>query len=294
MTTVNDILEESLRLLLGSQTEVENELLTSIDETATNLSFAHELGALSAGSTISVGLESMRVWSVDSNSNSAVVRRGYRGTTPVAHTTDELVVVNPKYSKASLAKALEQEVYDLSSPANGLYRMGTFDLTYAPVTVGYDVPTIADFIDIYRLHQRLIGPGDAWMALTDWVLERNQSNTSGLRLTVRRGEPGQQIRVSYKHGFAWPSDIGINDDIETETGIPASMHDILSLGVLMRVGPSKEIQRNQPEAQGSSRRSEEVPPGSITRSYTVISAQRQSRIRAEALRLSRIYPDFSS
>lgn len=294
MTTVNDILEESLRLLLGSQTEVENELLTDISDSDTNLSFAHDLGALAAGSVISIGLESMRVWSVDSTAKTAVVRRGYRGTTAAAHTTDEIVVVNPKYAKGSLVKALEQEVYDLSSPANGLYRMGTFDLTYAPATVGYDVPTISDFIDIYRLHQRLIGPGDAWTALTDWVLERNQSNTSGLRLTIRRGEPGQQIRVSYKHGFAWPSDIAINDDIATETGIPASMHDILTLGILMRIGPPKEIQRNQPEAQGSSRRAEEVPPGAVTRSYTVISAQRQSRIRAEALRLSKIYPDFSS
>jgi hypothetical protein len=293
MATVDDILEEALRLLIGSQVETENVLSGAIDADDTTLTFSYDINGISAGSVLSSGAELMRVWTVNSDSKTAVVRRGYRGSVAAAHASGALVTVNPKYSKTTLLKALEEDVRDLSSPTNGLYQVSALNDTYEPATVGYDLPVIEDFIDVYKVSNLASGPGNHWSVLKGWTLDRNQDTTSGLRLELPNGWVGSTLRIQYKHGFAWPSNTVLTDDITTKTGVPLSMHDILVSGILMRVGPHKEIQRNQPEAQGSSRRAEEVAPGSITRSYSVIAAQRQARIRAEALRLSKLYPDIS-
>jgi hypothetical protein len=68
------------------------------------------------------------------------------------------------------------------------------------------------------------------------------------------------------------------------------MEDILEMGVMARMLSVREVKRNFIESQGDTRRSDEVPAGSMSNSFTNISRLRRDRIIAEAARLARQYP----
>jgi hypothetical protein len=68
------------------------------------------------------------------------------------------------------------------------------------------------------------------------------------------------------------------------------MEDILEMGVMSRMLSVREVKRNFIESQGDTRRSDEVPAGSISNSFTNISRLRRDRIIAEAARLARQFP----
>jgi hypothetical protein len=53
---------------------------------------------------------------------------------------------------------------------------------------------------------------------------------------------------------------------------------------------SREIRRNFTEAQGDTRRAEEVPPGAVRDSISNILRLRRDRILAEKAKLTRQYP----
>jgi hypothetical protein len=72
--------------------------------------------------------------------------------------------------------------------------------------------------------------------------------------------------------------------------IPASLEDILEMGTIIRCMSSREIKRNFIESQGDTRRSDEVPAGSVSNSVNNLIRLRRDRIVAEAARLGRQYP----
>jgi hypothetical protein len=96
------------------------------------------------------------------------------------------------------------------------------------------------------------------------------------------------LRVSYKSPFVRVA--SLSENIQTVAKIPTSMEDILELGVMSRMLSVREVKRNFIESQGDTRRSEEVPPGSMRDSFSNILRLRRDRIIAEAAKLSRQYP----
>jgi hypothetical protein len=61
-------------------------------------------------------------------------------------------------------------------------------------------------------------------------------------------------------------------------------------GIILRMMNGREIKRNFIEAQGDTRRSDEVPPGAVRDSTTTLARLRRERIIAEAARLKAQYP----
>jgi hypothetical protein len=72
--------------------------------------------------------------------------------------------------------------------------------------------------------------------------------------------------------------------------MPINMEDIVEMGVMARMLSVREVKRNFIESQGDTRRSDEVPAGSIANSVTNILRLRRDRIIAEASKLARQYP----
>jgi hypothetical protein len=68
------------------------------------------------------------------------------------------------------------------------------------------------------------------------------------------------------------------------------MEDILEMGVMIRMLSVREVKRNFMEAQGDTRRADEVPPGAIRDSFNNILRLRRDRIIAEKAKLARQYP----
>jgi hypothetical protein len=83
-----------------------------------------------------------------------------------------------------------------------------------------------------------------------------------------------------------------SQNIQNVTGLPTSCEDILIIGSQIRLVGPREIKRNFTESQGDTRRSDEVPSGSVSNSITNLLRMRRDRITSEAAKLMRQYPTF--
>lgn len=285
-----DVMEEAARLLLSGHREEMNKLSTGVGANATTIAFTYPLGQIRPGALINIDTETYRVWTVDDNALTATVQPAMNGTTSAAHSAGALIYVNPRIPRASIFKSMNDELLALSSPANGLFAVKTLEFTYAGAQTSYNLTGTTNVIDILEVRSSLPGPEKRWRPLTSWELERNASVSdfaSGNSLFVPEGIPGRLIHVTYAVPFNKLTNA--TDDIETVGLMPPEMQDILALGVLLRLGPVREIKRNFTESQSDSRRAEEVPPNAVGNSYAQVRAQRQQRIDQEAMRLQTRY-----
>jgi len=289
MTTAQDLVEEVRRYLFAGQRETLNLLSSNPSNSDTTLTFSNDLGPLVAGTYLSIDLEIMYVWSVSTASKTATVQRGMLGSTAVSHTAGTIVYVNSKFPTFSIFTEINNDINDLSSPTNGLYAVGTVDVTYNPSVQGYDLN--ASVIDVLSVTAQTVGPSKEWVQLGNWRLDPNAQTAtfpSGQSITLYQGgDPGRTVRITYSKPFTAFS--ALTDNLST-TGMAASMADIPPLGAAMRLAGVREVKRNFTESQGDTRRASEVPPNAQVAGMTVLMRERARRIKAEAARLASSWP----
>lgn len=294
MTTAATLIAETHRYLLPTARESLNVLSGSHSSSLTTFTFGQDVAAVTAGSTISVDLELIFVWSVNTPAKTAVVQRGMQGSTAATHADGALVTVNPRFSDFAILQALNADLDDLSAPSNGLYQIpAVIEFTYQPQIVGYDLTAInTNWISILTVRYDTPGPWKEWPELRHWQVKRNQDTAdfaSGSAIMLYDpAYPGRDVRVTYSAPFA--HFVNTTDDATTVAGLSATMVDIPPLGAAARLAGVRETQRNQFEAQGDPRRATEVPPNSQLAGATQLMRLRQSRINAEAARLNTNYP----
>lgn len=233
MTTAQDWVNETRGHLLGGFRETATKLSVAIDADDTALTFLYEVGAIKPGAVLSIGLERLYVWATPT-ATTATVERGWEGTTGAAHTTSDIVRVNARYDDYAVLRALNHELDDLSSPANGLFKVGTLDLTYNASTYGYDLTAVAAMIGApLRVSVEGTGTGD-WTPLKPSDYEFLSSADTGdfasgraLLVTSSYGVPGQSLRVVYRAPFTALA--ALTTDVAT-TGLPSTAYDIPPLG----------------------------------------------------------------
>lgn len=285
----SELIDRAIGDLHGPVSEELNQLSSTIGDTDTVLSVNYDISGLRQGSIITIDNEVMRVWSVDSTAKTATVQRGYRGTTATTHANGSLIYVNPRISRPAAFQALNDEIIDLSSPVNGLFRIEHLAITPS-ANVSYDLPGVTNFISGWRLQQKQPALNE-WINVAGWSITAGQDTTdysSGLALNVASLTPGWKTQLLYRAEFTPLASFG--DDVTAASGVTSEMFDILRLGILIRLGPMAEIRRNFTEAQGNARRAEEVPPTAISNSFRGLQMQHQQRVNAEAARLMRLYP----
>lgn len=291
MTTVDQWCEQVKEYVLGGVREEFDLLAAAIaSTTATTLTVTDSANGIQTGAELEIGLERMYVRSV--SGTTVTVLRGYRGTTAATHAINSVVTVNPKAPKAAIVRELNNELASLSSPANGLFRTATIDLTWAGSTYGYNLAGVADLEDVLSVQWEGY-TGNEWIpvAPTEWRLGRSQDTTdfsSGLALFFDGPVSGRAVRVVYKAPFTAVS--ALTDVVETVTGLPASAVDIPVLGAAAALKGWGESRRTLPEFQGDPRADEDVPPGSGMRSGAWFLQQRRLRVAEESARLTRDYP----
>lgn len=291
MTTAADLVEETRRHLMAGQRENLNQLSGAHDNSQTTFTFAHPLNQIQEGAYVSVDLEIVYVWSVSTAGLSATVQRGVLGTTAASHTDGTLTFANPRFPTFSIFQSINEDLYDLCSPTNGLYQVKEIDLTYNPAVQGYDLTGATDIIDILRIKHDIPGPSQLWPQIRKWNLDRNANETdfpSGFALRLYQPAwPGLQIRVSYSSSFTPFTALTSN---VTTTGLAASMVDLPPLGAAMKLAGVREVQRNFNESQGDTRRASEVGTNAQVAGMRALASLRQARIRSEADKLNSSYP----
>lgn len=292
MTTLSDWVEETRDNLLAGQAPETNRLSGSIGTTDTSITLKYSPGSAQArGAIISIDLEEMKVW--EWSGNTLTVERAVNGTTAASHTDLTEVEIAPRFSRFRITRALNQELDSLSSAANGLFWVDSFDITYNPAIIGYDLAgkTPSQVIAVQELRFKIAGPSAYWPPILHWDISRNMATTefaSGMAIFVNDGAyPGLPIHVRLREKF--PHLSNLTDDVQTVTNLPSSANDLPPLGAAIRLSAPREIRRNFVESNSDPMMLQNIPPGAVLKSYQGLQMLRSQRIYEEAMGLLKQY-----
>lgn len=289
MSTANALLERVNRQLLSGTVEEQNKLSSSVNSSDTSFITTYDLNGLRAGSIFEVDSELIYIWAANSGSKTLTVERGYAGTTAASHSSGAIIKLNPRFPKAQMLDALNQDIDDLASPLNGLFRVVTLTLDYNGSDRQINLTGATSVIDLIDVRLRYLNDDYPYVRKTK--LQRDLPTAdfpSGYAIVFNEPLMAGDLRVRYKAPFSRVS--SVSDDIQSVTGVPASMEDILEMGVMSRMLSTREVKRAFIESQGDTRRADEVPNGAMRDSFGNILRLRRDRIIAEAAKLSRLYP----
>ena len=293
MSTVGTVVDRTLRQLMSGTVEERNKTVGALTATSTSIVFQYDLNGMRAGGVIQIDNELMYVWEVSQGSKTVTVERAWNGTAAAAHVSGAVAIVDPKFPRSQILEAINAEIDDLSSPMNGLYQIKSLELNYNGTFTMVNLPTIDRIIDLVSVTVRYIA--------TDYPVIRrcrlirdlpNDDFSAGYAIRFDEQVRAGRMIVVYKAPFTNVTTESQN--LQNIAGFPTTAEDILIMGAQIRLVSPREVKRNFTESQGDTRRSEEVPTGSVSSSINNIIRMRRDRITAEAARLARQYPTFLS
>ena len=298
MTTAQAWIDETRDLLLSGYVE---ELLVlgasvGISDTQLTITDAADSGIV-PGVIIEIDSEAMYVQKV---SGTVDVIRGYGASEPAAHDNLSIVRVSPKFPTYRILEALNNDLRDLSAPDNGVFQIKTFTTTYNANKQGYDLTedgvslTNEAVQSIYAVsYSDPVTVEAREPEIRKWGLKRDRittSFTSGMALVLYEAAfPGKKVNGSYKSPLTLISGVASSFN-KSSTGLQSTAYDLPPLGAALALMAAAPIRREFIDAQGSSRRAEEVPPGAISGSIRDLRFRRETRVAAEAARLATMYP----
>lgn len=286
-TTASDMIEETRRHLGAGSGETLNQI-TATDETQTTVTLSRPLANITPGTVLSVGLEQMYVWGYSQPDRTCDVLRGHGGSEAAAHDADTIVRIGGPHSDFAILQALNGELRSMSG--GGIFAPRYLDLTVNDLASTYDLAP--DVLDVYAVLLDTDTVTNEWPEVRSWVFRPGSSAAefpSGNSLRLDTLVPsGRTMRVLYKAPLAPLA--GLDDNVETTTGLLPSAHDIPPIGAAWRLAMPEEYRRNQTHRQGDSRRAEEVPPGAKLRSGAGLAQMRATRRQEEVMNLARLWP----
>ena len=291
MTTVAEIISRTRNDYLSpGLPEQRNKLDGAITDSTTTLTFSRPLGPLQMGSKISIGLEDIHVWSVDTSAKTADVDRGEFGSTAAAHSDSDVVLVDARYTDAQILRALNAAVGMLVS--EGITGYSTVELTYLSSVDGYDLTSSTKFLDLIDVHwESTDATSKAWRRIPNVKVLRDANVAdfaSGTGILITQSLPnGVTMRATYGHELDG-SLATLTDIVETVTGLESTAVDILCIGAALNLTAGKEIALNEPDT-ARPRRSSDSPPGSFSQADSNLRSLWRDRVRAERGRQSRKY-----
>ena len=293
MTLASDWIERTKTYLLSGVQEERNKLASSYTAGSGTMTFTYDAMGIQPGSRIEVGSNLLYVWEVVGKT--ATVTGGWEGTTDANASSGAIVTVNPRFPSAQILDALNMDLVDLSSPAHGLYQVGTETLTYNPLLTGYDLDGVTNLISVIEVRGQTPGVYKDWPRVATHKFRVMQtaptgSNgfASGKALFIYEDMySGYPIWVTYKQGFTALA--STSTDVST-TGLPTTAYDLPPLGAAIVLMAGREVKRNFTESQGDTRRAVEVPAGAVAASANGLRVLRSQRIEAEKQRLDAFYP----
>lgn len=297
-TLASDLVERTRNIVYSGQQPRADRLAGSITNSATTLvlTYADASSSIDRGTILGVDLELIYVWAWEPSTRTATVERGINGSTAASHADLARVEINPKFSQFHILQAINDDLVDLAAPSNGLFRPVTVPFTYASGIVGYDLTGATSELGVLSVAHSVPGStAKEWptVPVNQWRVERDMDTSifpSGFALFLTAGYSNASYRVIYKAQFGALS--SLSNDVQTTTGLPASANDLPPMGAAINLVFPREVKRNFTEAQGNTRRADEVPAGATTGSVSGLRQRRRERIGAERSRLEAQYPTY--
>lgn len=284
MTTMQEVVHDVRRRVYGSLTENVNLIQTDAAAGATEIQLELGVDGIQKGMLLSSGLNIWFVKGVYAATNTVFVIPGYNGAPQGAVTAGDMVYVRPRVTDWLMFNCINDQLRSMSSPENGLYKIGTWTATVDPTYQTYEVPTAAlDMTNLIRVRWRWPGTTDVWTDMAPRFYRWVYSNDRNLVRLLLQIPSGTEIEFTYKAPFTLAT--SLTDDLVTDCGLTETMLDIPSLGASIQLLTTTESRRTQITTQGDSRRADEVPAGSNSNIANQLMRQHRYRIQEEAARL---------
>lgn len=224
---------------LGSKDDRVAYLSSDISSTDTTIQ-VDDASPFSAG-WVEIGLELIRIKSVDKTSNLITLApggRGYRGTTAAQHLAGSEVLFTPTLPRSTVTNEINREIA-------GMYPLITgVDSVEATITnvaqPAYEIPSDAEAVLDVRWRD-LVG---YWHRVNSWETEFGVNALdfpSGQCLRLGQMlQAGTTVQIVYAKR---PKPLTGLDDPFSSTGLPDGVVDVVELGTLLRLLPAFDMGR---------------------------------------------------
>ena len=291
MTTIANMVADARRITYGSMTEQINLIASNAAGGAETISLELDVSGITPGMILSSGLNVWYVKGSNVASKQVFVIPGYDNAPEDSVTAGDKVFIKPRITDWYLFNAINDEIRKLSSPTNGLYRVGTWTVDVSPTYQTYEVPSEAlDMTNILRVRYRWPGTPDVWSDIRTssyrWIVSE-----TGNKIQLLVNVPsGTEIEFTYKAPFVEAT--GLSDDPIVDCGLAPTMLDLPPLGAASMLLKTTDSRRNQIGVQGDARRAAEVPPGANLSSSAILDREYKMRVQDEYARLVQRFPIF--
>lgn len=288
MTTAADIIDQASVMLHGGGSSQDRitpltSAITDTDETFTvDFAFGQSVG-VNPG-IVEIDSEQLYVTGVDATSGVCTLAqgfgRGYNNTTPAAHAAGAKVISRPKFSRKSMFVTLNNVVGQVFPQ---LFAVNTYQTTITFPSNTYTLPN-TDGTPMGILDAQWQDPVGNWHPLPRYGMDPYDGTFRLGHGSYLIGRPLRIIYTTQPRQFESES-----DDLVTQTGLPISTSDVLTLGVVAYLVPTLDISRAQVSSVEVSSRSKVVPANAGVSAGKYVMAEFQNRLANEAQSLRRQY-----
>lgn len=292
---VSDWIESAREHLGGGVVEQVNRLAASYTPGDSALTMQYDLAGLAQGVPLAAGLNCFMVWATEPATKQVEITPGWAGAPVVALAQGDVVRVRPAQYTHRIFGAINDTLTELSSPLQGVFGVDSTDIQYNSMQSLYDLSTAEEVDDVLRVSWGdVTDDQDLWpeLGFQEWDYRSVTPNVlfpSGKQLVLRTDEiaTGSTLRVTFRRRLGLVD--ALNDNV-SQTFLADSAWDIPPLGAAARLSMSGEWRRNRIDAQGDTRRAQEVPAGAMLGGARALQAMYQRRVEQEASRLMNLYP----
>jgi len=297
-TTLTNIIDE-VQLNLSGYTFNQDRATYLRTAVSTTTSSSASPTVLDLGSTENIGKgvvevdeELMWIDSFDRISNTATVApwgRGYLGTAAATHTLDSKVTISPTFPRYVIKKAINDTIRAVGSSIFAA-KVTTFTFNAAKTTYDFNDLNIQNILTIMW---QSVGPSEEWIPVRRWSWDSvADSTTFGANAqTITIGDyitPGRTVKVIYATD---PEAFTTNSqDFSTQTGLPESCKDVITLGsayrLLTYLDPARAAQVSPQADETDAKR----PYGSSQSATKQLYALYTQRLNEETQRQQTLYP----
>lgn len=288
MPTAGDLITEASAQLHGWGSTQDRVTPLAADLNATDLSltvsyaFGQSVGI--APGVVEIDSELLYVVSVDQATGTATLApgfgRGFKGSTAATHTAGTMVISRPKFPRVWLLAQLNEIIQSIYPQ---LFTVGSYTGTITFPSNRYNLgSTVGTPMEAIQCEWQ--DPVGNWHPMFSYRIDPADGQ---LVLGSREAPIGRPFRVLFK---AQPRPFtSESQDLVTQTGLPAGVADVLTLGVVAKQVPGLDISRAQLSSVEQSDRSRVVPPSAGVNAAKYLMAEFQERLANEAASLRKQY-----
>lgn len=262
-------------------------LTAAINESAT--SFVVQDGNVLSRGLVEIDDELVWVDRYDRTSGIAYIApsgRGFRNSTVAPHSIGARVVISPAYPRIVIKKAINNAI-------NGVYPdlFGTFYTTFSFVATRSTYQLPSDALDVLAVSWQTVGPTKEWLPVRRWRIDKTanpQTFNTGKSLSIYDGiVPGRTVNVVYSKQ---PSQLVLNSDDFTDSGLPNSAQEVILLGASYRVAAYLDQARVTGMSVEADALDQSSPSGAGAQVSRYLFAQYKDRLSSEIRRQQEYFP----